>query len=90
MGGDMAIFGTETVLLSLARAQLPERLALRRAYATGAVVRSDLIRRKRASLIVDYSESFQDGSWEIALTVTPVSPGPPGGDAPLSRPVSIP
>jgi hypothetical protein len=90
MGNTSSILGTETVLLSLDHEHFAERLALRRAYKNGAVVNSDLVKQRRPSRIVDYSESFRDGSWEIAITVTAVSQVLAGDGSSISRPASIP
>ena len=62
---------TETHLLSLDRSNADERLALRRAYFTGCTVRTDLIEHSRLVRVVDYSETFRDGCYEIAVAVTP-------------------
>lgn len=61
---------TETHLLSLDRDRAGERLALRRAYLTGCTVRTELIGRSRSVRVVDYSETFRDGCYEIAVAVT--------------------
>lgn len=62
---------TETHLLSLDRASAGERDALRQAYLTGCPVRTELISRNRLLRVVDYSETFRDGCYEIAVAVTP-------------------
>lgn len=61
---------TETHLLSLDRDSAGERLALRRSFLTGCTVRTELIGRNRAVQVVDYSETFRDGCYEIAVAVT--------------------
>jgi hypothetical protein len=61
---------TETHLLSLDRNKADERLALRRAYLTGCTVRTDLIEHSRLVRVVDYSETFRDGCYEVAVAVT--------------------
>ncbi|MEO7387157.1 MAG: hypothetical protein ABIX37_09500 [Gammaproteobacteria bacterium] len=60
----------ETHLLSLDSAHADERLALRRAYLTGRPVRTALIRRSRLVRVVDYSETYLDGRYEIAVEVS--------------------
>lgn len=62
----------ETVLLSLGADRSSERLALRRAYLTGTLVRTDLVRFNGPVRIVDYTETFHDGHYEIAISVAPV------------------
>jgi hypothetical protein len=88
--GTGSILGSETLLLSLDREHFAERLALRRAYRNGAVVSSNLVKQRRPSRIVDYSESFRDGSWEIAITVTAVSQILASDGSPISPPASSP
>ena len=66
----MPIPMTETHLLSLGSDSAGERLALRRAYLTGCPVRTELISRSRVVRVVDYSETFRDGCYEIAVAVT--------------------
>ncbi|MDH5254464.1 MAG: hypothetical protein OEW72_00985 [Gammaproteobacteria bacterium] len=61
---------TETHLLSLDPGRAGERLALRRSYLTGCTVRTELIGRSRSVRVVDYSETFRDGCYEIAVAVT--------------------
>lgn len=70
----------ETHLLSLDANRADERLALRRAYLTGCTVRSELIRRNRPVRVVDYSETFHDGLFEIAIAVTSAPPDTAAGD----------
>jgi hypothetical protein len=61
---------TETHLLSLDGDKANERLALRRAYHTGCTVRTNLIEHNRLVRVVDYSEIYRDGCYEIAVSVT--------------------
>ena len=71
---------TETHLLSLGGDMAGERLALRRAYLTGRTVRTELISESRPVRVVDYSETYLDGRYEIAVAVATAGPpaaGPP-------------
>ncbi len=90
MGDAVSILGTETMLLSLDNAHLAERLALRRAYKNGAIVSSDLVKQRRPCRILDYSESYRDGNWEIAITVTVVSQITASDRSSISPPASSP
>lgn len=72
---------TETHLLSLDREMADVRLALRRAYLTGRTVRVEIISHSRPVRVVDYSEVFVDGRYEIAVGVA---------SAPARRPASSP
>lgn len=60
---------TETHLLSLDREMADVRLALRRAFLTGRTVRVDIISHSRPVRVVDYSETYLDGRYEIAVGV---------------------
>lgn len=62
---------TETVLLSLGSERSDVRLALRRAFLTGTPVQTDLVRSNGPVRIVDYTEFFHDGHYEIAISVAP-------------------
>jgi hypothetical protein len=66
----MTMTMTETHLLSLDPDRAGERLALRRSYLTGCAVRTELIGRSRAVRVLDYSETFRDGCYQIAVAVT--------------------
>jgi hypothetical protein len=74
MNGAQGVNVTETLLLSLDRETAPKRLELRRAYLDGSIIRSDLIRCSRPVRIIDYSETFHDGCFEIAVAVA-AAPG---------------
>lgn len=68
---------TETHLLSLDREMADVRLALRRAYLTGRTVRIEIISHSRPVRVVDYSETFLDGRYEIAVGIANVPAGRP-------------
>jgi hypothetical protein len=90
MGDKQSILGTETVLLSLDREHAAERMVLRRAHATSSIVSSSLVKGGRPVRIIDYSECFRDGSFEIAITVTAASQARAENGVPISRPASTP
>jgi hypothetical protein len=71
---------TETHLLSIDGDMAGERLALRRAYLTGRTVQTKLISQSRPVRVVDYSETYFDGRYEIAVAVAAATSGsPPAG-----------
>jgi hypothetical protein len=75
------MIGTETVLMSLDPQHADQRLVLRRAFLTGAIVPCDLVRSAGPVRIVDYSETFRDGCFELAIAITEVPREPVGGSA---------
>lgn len=82
---------TETHLLSLDGGMAAERLALRRAYLTGRTVRTHLISASRPVRVVDYSETYLDGRYEIAVSVAAPPVGSSGGTTDVvRRPASTP